>query len=105
MEASTRELIQRLQEILTIVQQNVDQDDFNKKPGKYLGAAINIYAEFLKHNKLSSFNEFMEKITVEGKTNFGLQGVIEELWELEETWDNVLKMTIAKKVFIRILIM
>ena len=100
MEESTKELLQKLQEILAIVQQNTDQDDFYKKPGKYLGSAINIYAEFLRQKKLSSFNEFVEKISVEGKKNLGLQGVIEELWELEETWDSVLKMTLAKKVFI-----
>ena len=100
MEAGTKELIQKLQEILTFVQQNVDRDDFNQKPGKYLGPAINVYAQFLRQNKLSSFNEFMEKITVEGKTNSRLQVAIEELWELEETWNNVLKTTIAHKVFI-----
>ena len=99
MEASIGTLIQQLKDILAVVKRNIDEDDFNKKPGKYLGCAITIYAEFLKENKVSSFKEFLEKVTIDGKSNIKLQSLAEELWELEETWDRVLKTTIANKVY------
>ena len=99
MEASIETLIQQLKDILAVVKQNIEEDDFNKKPGKYLGCAITIYAEFLKENKVSSFKEFLEKVTIDGKSNIKLQSLAEELWELEEIWERVLKTTIANKVY------
>ena len=99
MEQDIKKIITKLQEILTTVRQISNKDDFLKKPGKYLGPAITLYADFLRQIGLSSFNEFMEKVAIEGKTNATIQDVIEELWELEETWDTILKDAVKNKVF------
>ena len=98
MEQETRELVTKLQEILKTVLVVSKKDDFLKKPGKYLSPAMKIYTDFLRQIGLSSFEDFMEKVTIEGKANNALQDVIEELWELEETWDNILKESVKNKV-------
>ena len=105
MEQESIELIKKLKGVLDTVRQNSDQDDFLKKPGRYLGPAIKIYADFLKKVKLSSFAVFIKVVGVEGKTNYSLQCVLEELWELEETWDDFLKTASEKKATICLFLM
>ena len=102
MENTISILFNKLQNVLRNVQQNIEQEDFVTKPGKYLGSAINIYVEFLKQSNLSSFNEFLEVISPEGKKNVKLQEIVEELWELEETWDRTLKKAVENKVFFEV---
>ena len=96
MEVGVSDLIANLKEILSNVSANSNRDDVVKKPGKYLGPAIKIYADFLKQNNSSSFAEFDKKVKHEGRDNESLQRVIEELWELEERWDDFLKDFIGK---------
>ena len=96
MEVGVSDLIANLKEILSNVRANSNRDDVVKKPGKYLGPAIKIYAAFLKQNNSSCFAEFEKKVTHEGRNNESLQRVIEELWELEERWDDFLKDFIGK---------
>ena len=98
MEEALKELITKLNGVFTSVQNHCSQDDFLKKPGKYLGPAIAIYADFLRQTKLSSFNELLGKIDNDGRNNLSLQSVMEELWELEETWDSFLKDATGNKV-------
>ena len=98
MEEALKELIRKLQAVFTTVQSNCGQDDFLKKPGKYLGPAIAIYADFLRQSKLSSFNELLGKVDNDGRNNISLQSVMEDLWELEETWDSFLKDATGNKV-------
>jgi len=89
-------LVLCLNEILTNVKTNSNLDDVAKKPGKYLGQAIKIYADFLRNNGLVSFEEFMQKVTYEGKTNEPLRDAVDELWKLEEMWDDFLHSIIGK---------
>ena len=102
MEEALIVLIGKLQAVLTDVKTNYIQDDFLQKPGKYLGPAIAIYADFLRQIKLSTFNDFLKKAQDDGRNNHSLQSVIEDLWELEETWDTFLKDAIGNKVLILI---
>ena len=102
MEEALIVLIGKLQAVLTDVKTNYIQDDFLQKPGKYLGPAIAIYADFLRKIKLSTFNDFLKKAHDDGRNNHSLQSVIEDLWELEETWDTFLKDAIGNKVLILI---
>ena len=96
MEVGVSDLIANLKEILSNVTANSNREDVVKKPGKYLGPAIKIYADFLKQNNSSCFAEFDKKAKHEGRNNESLQRVIEELWELEERWDDFLKDFIGK---------
>ena len=96
MEEGVSDLITNLKEILSNVKANSNRDDVVKKPGKYLGPAIKIYADFLKQNNSSCFAEFEKKVKHEGRNNESLQSVIEKLWELEEQWDDFLKDFIGK---------
>ena len=102
MENTIRTLFSNLENVLRNVHQNIGQEDFVTKPGKYLGSAINIYVDFLKQNNFTSFNEFLEVITREGQKNMKLQEIVERLWELEETWDGTLKTAIKNKVFFEV---
>ena len=96
MEGEVSNLVLCLNEILTNVKTNSNLDDVAKKPGKYLGQAIKIYADFLRNNGLVSFEEFMQKVTYEGKTNEPLRDAVDELWKLEEMWDDFLHSIIGK---------
>ena len=102
MEITIRTLSSNLENVLRNAQQNIEREDFVTKPGKYLGSAINIYADFLKQNDFTSFNEFLEVITREGKENMKLQEIVERLWELEETWDGTLQTAVQNKVFFEV---
>ena len=98
MEDAIKHLVENLQVILKSVSENSHKDDFLKKPGKYLGPGIKIYADFLKKVKLDSFEKFIEDITKRGRYDDALQGEVEKLWELEEAWDNRLKEAIRHTV-------
>ena len=96
MEEGVENLTTKLKEILTNVQTNSNQDDVVKKPGKYLGPAIKIYADFLSQNNFSTFEEFMQKVSIDGRANADLQETVEELWKVEEVWDDFLQNVIGK---------
>ena len=102
MEEALKAMVGKLQAVFTEVKNNSGQDDFVQKPGKYLGPAIAIYADFLRQMNLSTFNDFLGKLQDIGRNNPSLQSVVEELWELEETWDTYLKDIIGNKVLILI---
>jgi len=90
------QLVTCLNDILTNVKTTSNLDDVVKKPGKYLGPAIKIYADFLRTDNLATFEEFTQKVTNEGRKNESLRDVVDELWMLEETWDDFLQNVIGK---------
>ena len=96
MEGEVSNLVLNLNEMLTHVRTNSNLDDVAKKPGKYLGQAIKIYADFLRNNGLANFEDFMQKVAYEGKTNEPLRDAVDELWKLEEMWDDFLHSIIGR---------
>ena len=96
MEEGVENLSRNLKQILTNVRAHSNQDDVVKKPGKYLGPAIKIYADFLSQNNLSNFEEFMQKVRIDGRNNADLQKAVEELWTIEEIWDDFLQNIIGQ---------
>ena len=62
MEEGVENLSRNLKQILTNVRAHNNQDDVVKKPGKYLGPAIRIYADFLRPPPLmATFSRFSPK--------------------------------------------